>query len=618
MKRLIFDIETNGYLEEMDRLHCLSIFDLDRQSMHRFNNEDDTVPNYAGRLEDGLGFLQNAELIVGHNIIKFDIPAIQKAYNGFVPRGTIRDTLVLCRLIWTDIRDRDSRAMRKGRVPNDVFGRHSLEAWGHRLGLLKDQFIFGFERWCREMDDYCEQDVWVNKGLWDLVQSKNYSEEAIELEHEVAKIIWRQEQFGFAFDVSRAAEIYALLQDKREEVGERLKQAFKPWYKKGPEFTPKRDDKVRGYVAGAKFTRIILTEFNPNSRDQIADRLMTLYGWEPKEFCDGGRPEINEKTVKTCDCPEQADLLEYLMLTKRIGQLYEGKEAWMKLVQEDGRIHGVVNSNGARTGRMTHSHPNTTQCPQMRQPWGPEFRSLWVASTDPDDDWVLVGCDAEGLELRMLAHYMARWDNGEYAKAVVHGDKKEGTDAHSINMKALGITDRDDAKTWFYAFIYGAGNKKLGWTINDKLSDGKAQTKGGQLRKNFLDGLPALRALQESVKAVAKRKGYLKGLDGRKLYCPSLHSALNTLLQSAGGLVMKKALVIADKRLQVEAKLKPGVDYEFVQNSHDEWQVQTRRDNAELVGAILKTSIGYAGAEFKLRVPLTGDYKIGKSWAETH
>jgi DNA polymerase I-like protein with 3'-5' exonuclease and polymerase domains len=293
------------------------------------------------------------------------------------------------------------------------------------------------------------------------------------------------------------------------------------------------------------------------------------------------------------------------MVNKRISQLAEGKEAWLKRVEEDGRIHGYVNTNGAVTGRMTHSRPNVAQVPANDAPYGEECRELFMVPKGRK----LVGCDAAGLELRMLAHYMFPYDNGEYAQAVLHGRKEDGTDAHTMNAKALGKT-RSEGKTWFYGFIYGAGNKLLG---------GGDPSKGQRLRAKFLRNLPALKRLindvQQKIRDTMDKEegipGRLNGLDGRPLYSRSLHSSLNLLLQSAGAVLMKQALVIADRRLD-------KTRCEFVGNIHDEFQVESDADYAETCGQILRQSIIDAGEHFKLNVPMDGEYAIGDSWKETH
>jgi DNA polymerase-1 len=331
---------------------------------------------------------------------------------------------------------------------------------------------------------------------------------------------------------------------------------------------------------------------------------------------------VNEEGLKTIVHPEAKSLIRFLMVEKRLGQLAEGKEALLKHVRA-GKIHGSVNTMGAVTGRMTHSSPNISQTPACYSPYGTEFRALFSAI----HGWVLVGCDADALELRDLAHFMALYDGGAYTRTVLEGDKKKGTDMHSVNARALGLdptkalrevlTGRDVAKTWFYAFIYGAGDEKLGMIITGVRNPKKNRTIGKAARASFMKNLPAMGKLINAVKATAKKNGFLKGLDGRRLHCRSEHAALNTLLQSAGAVAMKKALVILDANLQA-AGLKPGVDYEFVANAHDEWQIECRPEVAEQIGGLAVGAIRSAGEHFGFRCPLDGQFKVGRTWADTH
>ena len=283
------------------------------------------------------------------------------------------------------------------------------------------------------------------------------------------------------------------------------------------------------------------------------------------------------------------------MLQKRISQI----KSWFDCVGSDGRVHGRVMTNGAVTGRMTHSSPNMAQIPNSGSLYGPECRECWTVEAGS----VLVGADASGLELRMLAHYMK--DQG-YVDTVTNGNSKEGTDVHTVNQKAAGLATRDSAKTFIYAFLYGAGDAKIGSIV------GGTAREGARLKAKFLGQTPALARL---IKVVSKQaaKGWVPGLDGRKIWVRSEHSALNSLLQGAGAIVMKQALVLLEKDIRVN-KLRA----KFVANVHDEWQIECHPDDAEAVGKLAVASIRAAGEHFNLRCPLDGEYKIGKSWRQTH
>lgn len=627
MARYIFDIETNGLLDVLTRIHCLVLVDIDTHKVHDFADQLGYRPIY-----EGLRMLEDAELIAGHNVINFDVPAIQKVVPGWRPKGAVRDTMTMARVVWPKdhLKGKDFALHKVGRIPGQLIGRYSLEAFGYRLMDYKGDYDGGWDEWSPEMHEYMLQDGHVTLRLWNRLAKEEWPEDSYELEHLVAEIVSRQERRGFTFDEAGAATLYATIVQRRVEVEAALAEAFPPLTIRTP-FTPKSTNKKLGYVKGVPTEKVRIEEFNPASRDHIAKRLKMM-GWEPDEFTDGGKPKVDEKALSGLTTPEAKLLSEYLMLDKRLGQIATGKEAWLKAVGKDGRIHGRVETNGAVTGRMTHSKPNMAQVPASRSPYGHECRALFLAGTYLDEHghtrrYALVGADADALELRCLAHFMARYDDGEYVRTVLEGRKEDGTDIHSVNARALGLdpktkyhvggkdqSGRDIAKTWFYAFIYGAGDEKLGTILGKAGSE--ARKAGKRSRARFLANLPALGKLVEAVKAAAK-KGWLKGLDGRKLYVRSDHAALNTLLQSAGALVMKQALIILDTDLQAEGFI-PGVDYEFVANVHDEWQIEARPEIAQLVGQIAKAAIRKAGEHFAFRCPLDGAFEVGASWADTH
>lgn len=635
---LVFDCETDGLLDELTRVHCLSLQAVSPEgeplgpvlSANDHGTGELTLAEAVERLE-------RAECAIGHNICGFDILALAKVYPGFRVKRAI-DTLLLSTLIYPDIRDRDFNLKKKkpDALPQQLVGRHSLEAWGYRLGEWKGDYsaemkakgLDPWAAWNQEMDDYCDQDVVVTQKLFALQMTKGLSQEAIELEHAVAPILARQERYGFLFDAKLADVLERELATTKARLDDNLRRAFAPWQVSLGMFTPKRNDAKRGYVKGVPVEKFKTVVFNPGSRQNIASRLKALYGWKPRAFTPKGEPKIDEEVLAPLKYPEVPLLMEYLMVSKRYGQLASPppkllkdgtaskakrkSEAWRDHVKKDGRIHGRVNQNAAVTGRMTHSTPNMAQVPKVQHSkagvlkgieggWGYECRSLFTVPKGKK----LVGADASGLELRCLAHFMAKWDDGEYARVLLEGD------IHSVNQNAAGLPTRDNAKTFIYAFLYGAGDEKIGSII------GKGRQAGKQLKEKFLKGLPALAKLSAMVKSKAKSQGWIRGLDGRRLHIRSDHAALNTLLQSAGALVMKKALVILDTRLQA-AGLVPGVNYEFVANVHDEWQIEVDEDRAEFVGQTAVASIRAAGDAFGFRCPLDGEFKVGNNWAETH
>lgn len=650
MSRYVFDAETNGLLPELTTVHSLCIQDIDTKEFYSL---------HGGDIEWGVRLLQEAEVLIGHNIIGFDILALQKVFPWFNPNALLLDTLVLARLVYPDIKQRDfemeGQEAKKGKewIPKKFFGRHSLESWGHRLGNYKGDYKGPWDEWSPEMQEYCDQDVRVTLTLFKRILKilrkwgidpfdpcPAPGRDCVVLEHSVALIISRQERYGFAFDTAAAGKLYSKLVARREELTEDLRKSFGPWWRRrSKEIRPakrqvrKRTDldfevtrrrfgkngkELKPYVGPLEetidpegpFVKIELVPFNPGSRDDVADRLMKLRGWKPKEFTKDGKPKVDEEVLSSLPYPEAQLLTEYYTIQKRLGQIAEGKEAWIKAVHKDGRIYGSVNTNGAVTGRMTHSRPNMAQVPSGRSMFGEECRSLFIAGPGR----VLVGADADGLEQRDLAGYMARFDGGAFIKTVLEGNKEEKTDLHNVVARALGC-DRETAKTWFYAFIYGAGDFKLGLILGGKKS---AMKVGAESRKKIAKNLPALGKLTDRVKKKSNKKGYVVGLDGRQITVRSEHSALNTLLQGAGAIQMKRALAILDTNLQEQEEFTPGNEYEFVANVHDEWQIEVDPNVAQNVSRQATEAIRLAGEYYGFRCPLSGSADVGASWAETH
>ena len=592
---LIFDLETDGLLDEVTKIHCLVTKDTETGEVSSYTSASD--------IKQGLEVLTNSDLIIGHNVIKYDIPVIKKLYPWFnVDNKKVQDTLVLARLIYANIKEHDVKFMKDGLLPKSLFGSHSLESWGHRLGNYKGDYKGGWEVFTQEMLDYCIQDVEVTHTLYNKLLSKEFSEQSIELEHEVAWLMAKQERNGFYFNEKAGSELYSVLVKRRGELERELKDYFGSWVIKLPDFIPKVNNKSRGYIKGVPVPREKVVEFNPGSRDHIANRLTTLYGWKPTDFTEGGKPQVDEVVLGKLDYPPCKLLTEYLLVQKRISQLAEGTQAWLKLVKK-GKIHGSINTNGAVTGRATHAYPNISQVPSSSSPYGHDCRALFTVP----NGWVLVGADASGLELRCLAHYMAKWDGGKYGQVLLNGD------IHTENQKAAGLETRPQAKTFIYAFLYGAGDEKIGSIVNGSSAEGR------KLKSKFLRSLPALGELVKSVKESAGR-GYLIGLDRRKIYVRSAHSALNTLLQGAGAIVCKKWLVLLEEQL-LSLGLKHGWDgdYCFCAWSHDEVQIACRNDEiADKVAKAATDCVALAGEYFNFRCPLAGESKKGTTWADTH
>jgi len=577
---IIFDIETNGLLDDLDKVHCLVLKD----------TSTDKVETYTNNIQDGLKRLEQANCIIGHNIIKFDLPALKKVYD-FNYKGKLRDTLVLTRLIWSDIKERDFQTKD---FPTKLIGRHSLQAWGVRLGNTKGDYTGSWEQFNDEMLSYCIQDVHVTDSLWKKICEKNYSEESIELEHRLAEIIYQQECNGFKFNTTKAQRLYSELAAKRESLKQELKDSFPDWEVRTP-FIPKVNNKKLGYRKGIPTEKVQVIEFNPSSRDHVANRLINLRGWKPKQYTNDGKPKVDEDVLKSLPYPESKVLVEYYTIEKRIGQLAEGRQAWLKLVKNN-RIYGSVNTNGAVTGRATHSHPNVGQVPATTVPYGKECRELFTV----EDDNVLVGIDVSGLELRCLAHFMSRYDNGTYIKEVLDGD------IHTANQKAAGLDTRAQAKTFIYALVYGCGAAKMGEILGKDVKAGK------KIISDFMKRTPALKRLIEDVQQKAT-KGYIKGLDGRQLKIRSAHKALNTLLQSSGALICKQWIIDVHELIHQH-----NLDCKQVAWVHDEIQIETRKEHADELGKLAKQAIRNSEKKFSFRCELDCEYRVGKDWSQTH
>ena len=582
-------------------------------------------------IDKGLKMLMEADLMVGHNIIDFDLPAIQKVKPWFkYDEDKVFDTLVASRLIWSDLKDKDFPKIRSGAIslPMKLAGSHSLEAWGHRLKKWKGDyakekaelyregcFLIGHEptdeevmdhvwaEWDEDMQSYCEQDVEVTIEFYNLIISKMYSEDALKLEHQVAWICSKQMRNGFGFSESAARKLYNDLTIERVELEEELRNLFEPWWAPAGKIKEyKRDTKLKTgecRFAGAKYTPVKMLMFNPGSRDHIADRLINVRGWKPTEMTEGGKPKIDESVLGSLPYPEAKHLAKYFQVKKVLGQLGDGPKAWLNFVKDD-KIHGYINQNGAVTGRATHSNPNVAQVPSAGAYKGPECRAIF-GPLFPDH--VQVGCDVSGLELRMLAHFMARYDKGAYGEVVLNGD------IHTVNQEAAGLPTRNNAKTFIYGFLYGAGDAKIGQIVGGSSAQGKV------LKKRFLDTLPALNNLIKGVKSAANKKGHLVGLDGRLLEVRSDHAALNVLLQSAGALVCKRWLVEFHMLLKEH-----GLDDKVYQMAwiHDEVQLSVPRELATQVGDLCVEAIAKTQQFFNIRIALTGEYIVGDNWKECH
>lgn len=588
--RLVIDIETDGLVDAMTKVHCIVAKDIDTKEVYSFTPD---------KVKEGVDLLINAKELIGHNIQDFDIPALEKVYKVKF-NNKLLDTLLITRLIWTDIKDKD---FREKIVPSQLIGKHSLDAWGYRLGQRKGDYIkkYGFENWTPEMQTYCENDVEVTYLLYLKILQQRYSSQAIELEHQFAHWIRKQERQGVDFDLTSAEKLFVFLTKQRLELENKLINAFPPIEKHTNTLVPKRDNKKLGYKKGVPVKKYKMVEFNANSRDHIAERLILKYKWKPTEFTPTGKPEINERILKKLQYPEAKILAEHFMLQKRLGQLSDGEQSYLKLVTKENKIHGKIITNGAVTGRCTANSPNLQQVVSSSSPYGKELRSLFTAP----NGFAMLGIDFSGLELRVLGHYLHSFDSGKFIKELLEGD------IHTVNQQAVGLSTRNQAKTFIYAYIYGAGNEKLGLITEGNSREGK------RLRDNFEKKLPALKYLKQAVSDAYHNKKFLRGLDNRKLMCRSEHSALNTLIQSAGAIIVKKGTILLNKKLQ-KNNFVWGEDYAMVLHVHDEMQFIVNQKRVDEFKTIAESIFEDTREAMNFRCKLDGEIKVGRDWSETH
>lgn len=583
VRRLLFDMETNGLLDALDCIHCIVTIDMDSGEISRYG------PN-AESITDGLSSLSSADLLVGHNINGFDIPAIKKVVPSWTHKAVIRDTLVISRLIWPTLKDYDAEISAKiPGWPKELMGRHSLKAWGWRLGIHKGDYAehSDFKEYSPEMMDYCVQDTKVTLALWNKLSDMPMpADSAIELEQDFFLCIDSMMRAGFLFDRQRADELAAVLQKERAKVTADIMEAC-------PSF-------IDVYLTPKKMIRREkVVPFNPNSRQHIARHLIERRGWKPTVFTDGGQPQIDESILSKLEWPECRLFERALLIGKRLGQLCEGGQNLVGCVKADGRIHGYVNHNGTVTSRCTHSHPNMGQVPGVQSEYGSQFRALFRAGTGKR----LVGVDAASLELRCLAHYLTRYDGGKFQQELLTGD------IHSANQKACGLETRAQAKTFIYALLYGAGDAKIGAIV------GGGEAQGKKMKQRYFAAMPAFGALRADIEAAVKSSRRLRGIDGRYHSVRSAHSALNMLLQSAGAVLMKQATVLACERIASEF---PPTAWAMVAHVHDEMQFEVDESIADRVASIAAQSVEDAGSVLNFRCPMKGEAKIGNNWYETH
>ena len=597
---LVFDIETNGLYDKVTKVFCIVIYDINREETFAYGPD---------RIDDALAHLATGDVLIGHNVIFYDVPVLQKLHS-FNCKARILDTLICTRLIWPKEKLYDLDVQLYPEVPKNYRGMAGLKAWGYRLSDNKIEFK-DFSEYSEEMLVYCKQDVSVTSKLWKHIANKDYPEQALKLEHDFALAINKQIRAGVSFDVDAAIDLVDNLRAREAQLETELKEIFPPLEHRNW-FTPNVNNKTRGYVKGVPFEKIHYEEFNPGSRDQIADRLKVKYGWQPEKTTEKGNPILNDEVLEALPYPEAKPLAEYMLIKKRLGQIADGNNAWLKLVNNDSsRMHGDVVTNGCVTGRCAHRYPNMGQVPAGYSPYGKECRSLFHAP----QGWYMIGIDAKALELRCLAGYLAIYDGGEYARVVTDPT----IDIHVYNQERFGVATRDISKRLLYAVLYGAGHLKAGSIVDPNEKDEEVLRKLGRTAINsFMAEVPALKELKERIESQIAHNDHLVGLDRRILYCRSAFKGLNVLLQSAGAILMKQVVINIHDNIESALSLPHGAEWEQVLMVHDEVQLVCSPKYTEQIRAQALAAFPQAQQFFGFLCDIEGDSRVGSNWSQTH
>ncbi len=570
---IFLDIETN--LKHDTISLCVTKHNTTGEVRHW--READTLQEYL-----------EGEQVVGHNIIGFDAPVLKKVWGVGIPDNKLVDTLVMSRLYKPDI---DIVIPEQGKAPSP----HSLEAWGYRLGNHKIGYTAFDGGYTESMAIYCEQDVLLLEDLYNhltrVMTKEGFSLQSIQLEHDVAIICRGMEDNGFMLDMEKAMVLNATLSGRMSDIEESMQKVFPP-------IVEQRISEKTGKQLKDK-----VTVFNPGSRQQIAERLAGL-GVKFTKHTDKGNVIVDEAVLEKIDLPEAKLVAEYLMIQKRVAQI----SSWLELVGDDGRVHGRVTTNGAVTGRATHSSPNMAQVPAVGSPFGAECREMWRVPVG----YKQVGVDLSGIELRCLGHYLK---DQEWIDELLKGD------IHWFNAQSFGLVEkgtvkddnnpehkkaRNTTKTLTYGVLYGAGAAKAGSIVGGNSSKGK------KLIDSFINNTPGLAELKKKISKLMA-KGHLPALDGRRVWVRSEHAALNTLLQSAGAIIAKQWLVESTKLLQEK-----GINAKLLAFVHDETQWEVKEDQAEEAARLIEQAATKAGEALGFRCPVDAEGKVGNNWRECH
>jgi DNA polymerase-1 len=697
LRRIHFDIEANGFLDTVTKLHCINAKDLVTKEKFAFG--PDQIPQ-------ALELLEKADETIAHFGIGYDFAALKKLYPDLRLKKET-DSYVVAKLMKPSQKDSDTGLVKAGTLPGKMHGKHSIEAWGYRLGIPKlHSDIEDWSTFTPEMQERCESDVEVQDALWDFLQPDKYSQAAIELEHEVAYLCRMMEAAGVPFDEKSAQALHVRLLSKQDAIARELIAQFGTWYEPvkktlinglAQTWTPKKADKKLGYwgeydtytcedefgtpvhkkvFKGYPLTKVEPVTFNPSSRRHIIKKLKEL-GWQPEEFTESGEAKLDDDVLESMadTFPQAPNLVEYLLLDKRLGQIADGDNAWLKKC-EDGYMHGAMDPMGTVHSRASHFSPNMGQVPASKSPYGAECRELFGPNGlttreagwgGEDEEIVQVGADMSGLQLRALAHLLHPLDGGAYSAIVTSGD------VHWSHTQAMGLVGPDEprdkhselhnilrekgAKTFGYSYLFGCFPPKSGRVVRDCLMTAKNKNPewsylfdkffcrevkgkrkmlsdkavGMEVRKSFDERLK-LGKLHKKLKHLRTTKvwpdaegnmqkhewsGHLPGLDGRWVPCRSDHSALNFACSSIEAILCKTWMVLSYKALLAKGYVW-GRDFVLSLWVHDETQWLVRKSISEEVGKTLVECAKEAGVKLGFRVPLASEYKIGRNWAECH
>lgn len=710
MRRLVFDVETDGLLKELTKVHCIAAHDVD--TGERWDWGPDGV-------EEGVRFLMAAGVLIGHNIVNFDVRALRKLFPWFKIKEECRllDTLILCKLIWpVDVLiGRDMALFHKGVLPGKYIKRQSLAAWGFRLGEFKQEYDGGWEQWSQEMQDYLKQDVVANTALWKRCEERlGWTEAAAEkgtyvwptlpiwIEHEAMAILSDQEDAGVGFDSEKAVNLLGHLTDLQMHLGDKLKAVFGQWWqpldnprtgrkaardmtrkltefpdvtiprfgKKGQPLKPYVGPPLEHYTKGVPYTRIVRVTFSPSSRQHLADRLQRVFGWQPTEFTDNKRnpqPQIDEVAIRAIpssviDEETRGAVLDYFIVSKTLGMLSSGNKSWMHYVQEDGRIRHICDQLGTITTRAAHRNPNLGQVPAvevdeekdsagkvvkktpvlgLKGGYGFECRDLFTAGRE---GWEMTGTDMSSLEFILLGHDLHPLDGGTFSERVCDPER----DPHQEHAALTGLSRRD-TKTTGYAYIFGAGDAKIGFGVGfteeeipellrSKSLAGKlrwkrkmlgatyeepnertkaAISKGAVVKKRFEEAITGLKDLKKNMGEIAKERGWIKSITGGKLTIRKPHATLNARLQGGGAGACKLWMILLNKKLK-ERGLIWGRDYMQMLFVHDELQFGHRKGLGGAIAEASQEAAKETGRILGLHGEFRTESKTGTSWAATH